>query len=272
MTALPCPRMAGEGTGGNAPERPRPALGERVRAFLAKAQAEPSGLLGAGVALAISAIVSLAGWIPLSWPSQVVSGVLPDLRCTGFVPGSIPMYGCSAVVGALAVAGSVVIIVALFVLRRPIAVALRPLAARLPAEAGFLVAPAAGTLAFVVAWSGAHYQTADQSGLVPQMIFPCVVGLFLYSIQRWGDGLRRALGPLLNIRDRYAIGYRVLLAFAIPLIVSLAITAEARVSQTALKEQIVAIIALASGFVALVPRTGPLLAGIEGTLRELGAP
>jgi hypothetical protein len=267
-----------EGTSGTptpagppAPQQPKP-FGQQVRAFLARAQAEPSGLFAAVIVVVVSAVASLIGWIPLGLPSQWVSGVLPSFRCTGNTPGTLPMYGCSAVVGFLAIAGSLVIVLALFVLRRPIAKAVAALAARTPEEARFLIAPVAGTLAFTIAWGGAHHATGGLTGLVPQTVFPAVVGLFLYATARWGDGIRRVAGPLLALRDRYPIGYRIVAALLIPLVVSLIITNEQRVSQTALKEQVVAIVALLTGYLALVPRTGPPLAGIEGTLRELGAP
>jgi len=272
------PRVEGaEGTPAAPQPPPQPAppaapLGDRIRAFLARAQSEPSGLFAAAIVLVVSALASLIGWIPLAWPSQFVDGVLPKVRCTGFQPGSPPMYGCSAAVGFIAIAGSLVIVLALFVLRRPIAAAVRALTARVPQEARFLIAPVAGTLAFTIAWAGAHHATASLSGIVPQTVFPAVVGLFLYATARWGNGIRKALGPLLDLRDRYAIGWRIVAAALIPLALSLIITAEARVSQTALKEQLVAIVTLVTGYIALLPRTGPPLAGIEQTLRELGAP
>ena len=261
-----------ERTGGPTASQPERPFGERIRAFLARAQAEPSGLFAAAIVVVISALTSLIGWIPLAWPSTLVDGVLPKVHCTGFQPGSPPMYGCSAIVGFLAIAGSLVIVIALFVLRRPIAAAVRALTARVPQEARFLIAPVAGTLAFTVAWAGAHHATAGLSGIVPQTVFPAVVGLFLYASARWGNGIRRALGPLLDLRDRYAIGWRIVVAALVPLALALIITAEARVSQTALKEQVVAIVALVTGYIALLPRTGPPLAGVEQTLRELGAP
>ena len=261
-----------EAGGTPAAPQPRRPVGQQIRAFLGRAQAEPSGLFALLLVLIVSALASLIGWIPLAWPSQFVDGLLPKMHCTGFQPGSPPMYGCSAIVGFLAIAGSLVIVVLLFVLRRPIAAAVRALIARTPEEARFLIAPVAGTLAFTVAWAGAHHATAGLTGIVPQTVFPAVVGAFLFATARWGNGIRRALGPLLDLRDRYAIGWRIVAAALVPLALSLIITAEARVSQTALKEQVVAIVALLAGYIALLPRTGPPLAGIEQTLRELGAP
>jgi hypothetical protein len=182
------------------------------------------------------------------------------------------MYGCSAVAGFVVIAGSLVIVLALFVLRRPIAKAVAALTARTPAEARFLIAPTVATLAFTIAWAGAHHATATQTGWVPQTLFPAVIGFFLYAIARWGEGIRRVLGPLLDLRDRFPIGYRLVAALLIPLVVALIITNEQRVTETAKKEQVVAVLALLTGFVALLPRSGSPLSGIERTLRELGAP
>ena len=254
------------------PAQPQRPIGEQIRSFLARAQAEPSGLAALAIVAVASALASLILWSPLAWPSEFVDRLLPTMHCTGFQPGSPPMYGCSAIVGFLAIAGSLVVVLALFVLRRPIAATVRALMARTPQEARFLIAPIAGTLVFTIAWAGAHHSTAGLSGIVPQTIFPAVVGVFLYATARWGNAIRRALGPLLDLRDRYAIGWRIVAAALIPLVLALIITAEARVSQTALKEQVVAVVALLCGYIALIPRTGPPLAGIEQTLRELGAP
>lgn len=262
-----------------APQQPpgKP-LGQQIRELLGRAQSEPTGVLGAAVVLVVCAFASLAGWIPLSWPAQAINGVLPDYYglCGGqlrLTVNSPQMYVCSAAVGVLAAAGSLAIVIALFVLRRPIAAAVRSLAAQLPEEARFLVGPVAGTLAFTVAWAGTHYseEAVGQTGLVPQVTFPAVVGLFLYAIARWGGAVQRALGPLLGLRDRYPIGYRILAAIAIPLAFSLFL-GNASNPEAPRKGQTVAIVALLSGYVALMPRTGPTLGGIERTLRELGAP
>lgn len=253
-----------------APARP---LGQQIREFLGRTQSEPTGLLAALLVLIVCAVVSLIGWIPLSWPAQFIDGLLPDYYnwCGQFETGSIPMYGCSALVGALAAAGSLVIVIALFVLRRPIAAAFRRIAAALPEESRFLVGPVAGTLAFTIAWAGTHFETAGQAGFLPQPIFPAMVGLFLYAVARWGAPMQRVLGPLLAGRDRFPIGYRVLAAIAVPLAFSLLMGNQSD-AQAALKGQVVAMVALISGYVALMPRTGSPLAGIERTLREMGAP
>lgn len=274
--------MSEEGTA--APPQPPPPtppakpIGQQVREFLGRAESEPTGLLGAGVVLVVCVVASLVGWIPLSWPAQWIDRLLPDyyVWCggtLGFATNTPQMYVCSAAVGVLAAAGSLVIVLALFVLRRPIAAAFAALARRLPSESRFLVGPVAGTLAFTVAWAGTHYtsEAVGSPGLVPHPVFPAVVGLFLYAVARWGRRIQAALGPLLALRDRYPIGYRILAAIAIPLVLSL-FMGNASNPEAARKAQTVAVVALLAGYVALMPRTGNSLAGIERTLRELGAP
>lgn len=240
-----------------------------VLAFLRRAEAEPTGLAGAVVALVVSALASLLLWLPLSLPSRVIDGLIPEARCTGFQPGSLPMYGCSAWVALLRVVGPVVVIAALIVLRVPLRRLVRILLGPVPVEARFLVTPVAATLLFVVAWSGMHYATANESGILPQIVFPAVVGLFTHALARYGAALQRALAGFFAARDRYGVGIRLGAAVAVPLVVSLVITYEQRVTQTALKEQIVVLIGLVAGYLALAPRSGDLAAGLEGALGEL---
>ena len=244
--------------------------GGGIRAALRRAQQEPTGFLAAVVVFVVCAVVSLIAWLPLSLPGRFIAGLIPQARCVGLTPGSPPMYVCSAWVGALAVVGPLILVAVLFVLRRPLARAVARVRERIPEEGRFLAAPITATLVFVIAWAGMHYQTADQSGLVPQTVFPAVVGLFTFAVQRWGPALQRALVPIFDLRDRYPIGIRLLAAIGIPLVVSLVITFEQRVTATAMKEQVVALLALVTGYIALAPRSGAMLAGIERTLRGIG--
>ena len=252
--------MSEEGATPATPATPAPKpFGRQVLDLLARSQTEPTGLVGAGVVLVVCAVASLIGWIPLSWPAQAIDRLLPNYYTwcggtLGFATGSPQMYVCSAAVGLLAAAFAA-------------------LAARLPSESRFLVGPIAGTLAFTVAWAGTHYtaEAVGSFGLVPHPVFPAVVGLFLYAVARWGARLQSLLGPLLALRDRYPIGYRVIAAIAVPLLFSL-FMGNATNPEAARKAQVVAVVALLAGYVALMPRTGPPLSGIERTLREMGAP
>ncbi len=230
-------------------------------AFLARANAEPTGVGGAAVVVVASAILSVVGWIPLSFPARVLDGLVPAGNCVGSDPGSAFMYLCSAKVATLKIAGPIAIIALLIVLRsRVVPLVLRG-AQRVPAEARPLVAPLLATAVFVMSWGDIHAATGSETGIMPQTIFPAVVGLFTYAVTRWNAAMQRALRPLFDQRDRLSRRWRYLAAIGIPLLVSLIITNEQRVSQTALKEQVVVIIGLLTGYLALAPRGGDLLAG-----------
>jgi hypothetical protein len=226
-------------------------------------------MVAAGVVAAVCAVVSLVGWLPLSIPARALGAVVPGGSCTGQTPGTPFMYVCSAWVGFLTVLVPLAIIALVVVARVPIARGLAALLARLPEEARFLAAPVVATVLFELAWAGVHYETSGQTGLLPQVLFPAVIGLFTFVLMRWNTQLQRALSRILALRDRYPMRLRVGAAVAIPLVVSLLITLEPRVTQTALKEQIVVLVALACGYIAFVPRGGDLAAGVGTIVSEL---
>ncbi len=239
----------------------------RVLDVMARANAEPTGVGGAAVVLVASALLSVVGWVPLSLPARFLDGLVPAGGCVGSDPGSLFMYVCSAKVAALKIAGPLAIVALLIVLRaRLVPIVIRG-AQRLPAEARSLVAPLLATALFVMSWGDIHAATGSETGILPQTVFPAVVGLFTYAVTRWNEAAQRALGTLFDRRDRLSRGMRYGAAIGIPLVVSLIITNEQRVSQTALKEQIVVIVGLVTGYLALAPRGGDILAGA----RELAA-
>ena len=239
----------------------------RLLAVLARANADPTGLGGAAVVIVASAVLSVVGWIPLSFPARVLDGLVPAGNCVGSDPGSAFMYLCSAKVATLKIAGPIAIIALLIVLRSRLVPLILRATQRLPAEARPLVAPLLATALFVVSWGDIHAATGAEVGILPQTIFPAVVGLFTYAMTRWNAAMQRVLRPLFDQRDRLSRRMRYVAAIGIPLLVSLIITNEQRVSQTALKEQVVVITGLLTGYLALAPRGGDLLAGA----RELAA-
>lgn len=243
---------------------------QRVLAFLARANAEPTGIGGAAVVVLASAILSIVGWVPLSLPARFLDGLVPAGNCVGSDPGSAVMYVCSAKVAALKIAGPIAIIALLIVLRARVVPLVVRGAQRVPPEARPLVPPLLATAVFVVSWGDIHAATGSETGILPQTVFPAVVGLFTYAVTRWNAAMQRALGPAFDQRDRLSKGMRYAAAIGIPLVVSLIITNEQRVSQTALKEQVVVIIGLVTGYLALAPRGGDLLAGARelATLRR----
>ena len=239
----------------------------RVLDLLARANADPTGLRGAIAVVLASAALSLLGWIPLSLPARLIDGLVPAGNCVGSEPGSAFMYLCSAKVAALKIVGPIAIIVLLIALRARVVPLILRATQRVPVEARFLVAPLIATGLFVVPWGDIHDATALDVGILPQTVFPAVVGLFTFAVTRWNDAMQRVLRRLFDLRDRLSPRARYAAAIGVPLLVALVITAEERVSQTALKEQVVVIIGLLTGYLALAPRGGDILAGA----RELAA-
>jgi len=259
------------------PAAPGTSIGQRVRAFLARADADPSGGLKALTILVICGVLSTILWYPLGLPSELIRSVIaqPTNICRGsgfqafFDAGTPKMYFCSAAVGVLTMAAPVALMVLAFIYRKALALLVRRVRSRLPSEAHFLVAPLAATLLFSLAWAGSHFGTATRAGLLPQTFFPGVIGLFTFAVARWGGQAQRRLAPFFDRRDRYPLRARAVAAVIVPLVVSLLITNEERVSNTALKEQIVVIVGLLSGFVALTPRSGDILAGVTKQVAAL---
>ena len=86
--------------------------------------------------------------------------------------------------------------------------------------------------------------------------------------QRYGPTLQQRLAGFFELRDRFPARLRFAIAFAVPILISLLITAEFRVTQTALKEQLVVLISLCCGYLALAPRDGDPLSGVKQLMSE----
>ncbi len=261
---------AGSGAGASAPAQP--SLGEQVVAFLRWVQQEKTGAAAAGLVFVVGAILSMVGWTPLGWPPGFIRALVPQTNCVGVPIQSVQMYLCSAKVGLLVLTGPLVVIVVMFLLRKQITTLVGRAVPRLPQEARFLVAPVLATAMFVMGWSGAHQQTAFQSGILPQNVFPAVIGLFTFAVVRFGPKVQGALVAYFDVRDRFPVWMRLAAAAAVPMLISFLITFQDRVSQEAFKEQFVVLIGLASGYLAMAPRTGDFLSGVRQTVSGLRRP
>jgi len=142
---------------------------------------------------------------------------------------------------------------------------------KLPQGARFLVAPLLATAIFVIAWSGAHKDTGSSVGLLPQNIFPAVIGLFTYGVARYGQGVQCGLVNFFELRDKFPRFLRLLVVIAVPITISLAITVQQRVTMEALKEQFVVMVALATGYLMISPRNGDLLSGARQMMTKEGS-
>ncbi|MBI4318814.1 MAG: zinc ribbon domain-containing protein [Chloroflexi bacterium] len=249
--------------------QPGPGFVEGTLApFLRSVNREPTGLAAAGVVFVVGALVSLLGWWPLGLPARTINAFVPQGNCVGVVPGSFAMYVCSMKVAALSVFGPVGLMVLLIVMRQTVTAWLKTLMPRLHTEARFLVGPVAATALFTMAWAGVHDAAPGRSGLLPQNVFPAVVGLFTFAVGRYGPAVQRALGAFFDFRDRFPRWMRFVAAMLVPLALSLIITYQQRVSQETLKEQVIVLVALATSYLALAPRAGDLLAGVREMVKK----
>jgi hypothetical protein len=237
-----------------------------VLPFLRSTQEEPSGLKGSAVVLGVCGVGAFALWDLLGIPPRLIGSVIPDVTCTRLQPGTPGMYACSMGVASLVVAGPLLTLVLVYVFRRQLMRLAAWAAPRLPTETRFLLAPLIATAVFGMAWAGMHPQTGDQVGLLPQRLFPCVAGLFSYLVVRFAGPIQQRLARFFDMRERYPVWQRFVAAIVTPMLLALLLTAQERVSQTALKEQVVVLVAMVTGYLALAPRTGDLLAGVKDVL------
>ena len=232
--------------------------------------AAPGGWGAAGIALGACALVSLVGWEPLSGPSRALNALVPSANCANVPLQSPEMYACSIGVAALALAGPVALMVLLFFFRASLARAIRFAIPRIPQRLRFLVAPLVATLVFTIVWAGVHYDTAGRIGLVPQRLFPAFVGLFTWATVSHGPRLQRRLRLIFRVRDVFPRWLRLVVVMLVPMALAYYLTNQERVTQPALKEQVVALVSMGAGWLAMVPRGGDVLAGVRRFVEREG--
>ena len=224
-----------------------------------------------GMVFAVCAVISLVGWYPLSLPSRGIRALIDMINiagCADLRPGSVAMYLCSAKIGLMAMAAPLVLIVIIFLLRKPLAAWVQRLTPKLPEKTRYLVAPALATIIFTIAWSGAHLLTVTQWGILPQIIFPSVIGLFTYSVAHFGPRLQQPLEGFFNFREKIPNWLRMVTVFAVPMLIAIMITAQATVAMGALKEQFVVLVALTMGYLMMTPRSGDLMSRVRQIIPE----
>ena len=205
------------------------------------------------IVIAVCVVLSLVLsyiFVPLG---SAVKGLLPQWTCTNEVVGSIEMYLCSMKIGLMAILPSIVIIVIVFVLRKPLNKLMESLAKKLPENTRFIVPPIMATLIFSLAWSWYHVDTSSSTGIMPNRIFPVFVGLFTYSAIQFGPKIQNAMASFFRSREKVPVFFRYILVLAIPMGIALLITNQERVTEEALKEQVVVIIALIAAYLLVSP-------------------
>jgi len=237
--------------------------------FLHSVNSDSSGVVPAITIFFFCAIMSLVLWYPLSIPTRIIRAIIPvNITCTSATPGSLEMYICSAGVGLFTIAVPLLSIVIIFIFRKQLGKLVKKLTPKLPEESRFLIMPSFATIIFIISWSGAHKDTGFSWGILPQIVFPAIIGLFTYSVSRYGKNIQTSLKPFFDSRDKIPRLLRMAIAVAVPILISLAITAQERVSFEAVKEQFVVLVALITGFLVIAPRSGDMMAGAKKIIEE----
>lgn len=230
---------------------------------LAQPQARgPEGPAGFLIAFGVCAVLSLIAWIPLSVPPRLLHSFLSDVSRgaldVGVGCGPSPAsasYLCSFEAGILAILPALLFSVVLFLVRKQLSRWLRALLGpRLPQNARFLVTPSIATLAFAMSWGYVHAASPYEVGIVPEILFPALVGLFTFTIAQYGSRIAGSARQLIVARDRLPFWARLAGVIIIPTLVSMVLTSQRPIAQLDLKQQLIVLIGLAIGFAAFVPR------------------
>jgi hypothetical protein len=170
-------------------------------------------------------------------------------------------------------AGPLLVILLLFLLRVPITALVKRLAPRVPAGARFLIAPLLATAFFTMSWASANADTAFNIGFLPQILFPVAIGLFTWFTVAIGPLIAPLLGPWWALRDKVPRPLRFVLLFIIPVIVSLLLTIGTVVTAEVIKMQFTVLLALGCGYLLLAPRDGDVAGAARGLAgRDQGTP
>jgi hypothetical protein len=207
-----------------------------------------------GVAI-ICSLFSVVFWKLLAIPGRLIASITPWIDCSRQEVGSVPMFLCSFVYAFTRILGPLVITVILVMMRNRIRRGAIALLDKVPKLYRFLGPPLAATAVFGITWAWAHEATASFSGILPQIIFPMVAGLFCYLGIRYTPLIQGKFDGLLRIRNRLPWGIRFLIALAVPLVVAISMTGQLTDVNKAQTEQTITLIGLVTGYVAMVPRS-----------------
>jgi hypothetical protein len=169
------------------------------------------------------------------------------------------MYFCSVKAGFLTALGPLLTVVVVILFRSPLTRQVQKLTAKLPRSSGMFVSPVLATGIFTMVHASVHDKTADMTGIVPQRMFPALIGLFTFGAARLAPAVATRWGSAIDKRNHIPGFVRLLIALAVPLLSSYALTNQERVSDTALKEQTIALLTLFTSYAAFVPRDGDFL-------------
>jgi hypothetical protein len=205
------------------------------------------------VCIIISRVFWFLGYVPNSFKHIINPG-----DCSGVELKSLEMYFCSAMVAFKTLAGPIIFMIVLFVFRKQVFKQVKRLQPLIPKDYRFLLIPAVSTLIFTIVWSGSHYTTSRTAGLIDQRNFPALIGIFSYVTTYYYKQIQVKLANFFEKRDKIPKILRYGIAFLTPILISLIITYQSRVTHVTVKEQLIVVISLISGYLVLVPKKGAI--------------
>ena len=215
--------------------------------------AEPSGLAAAAAAAVVSIVLALALWAPLAWPSSAIRDTLPAASCSRTGSGLAPTL-CSVQVAATPLVAPLLLAAVAFVFRGVLSAAVSAARRRAPAGLGPVLASMVATVVFTLTWSGSHIGRSTESGMLPQIAFPALVGVCTFAFARWGGTLGTALAPFFRVRDRVSLGIRTVLVIALPIALAVWLASGSGDTRVALHEQLTVVFAISVGFLLVAPK------------------
>jgi hypothetical protein len=215
---------------------------------------QAQGLAAVIFVFVVCSVLALIAWYPLGLPARVIRWIIPTPTCIEQATGASTGFGCSTGAAFISMIGPLLFLLGIVLLRGRLRPLLASAVQRVPEELRFVVLPLFATLLFTISWAGFHTDGATAAGLLPQIIFPGVVGVVTYLLARYERWLQGHIAGFLALRDRVPRWARLAVVVAVPAIISWALTHSNAFSRTELKEQVVILIALALAWIALVPR------------------
>lgn len=208
--------------------------------------------------LIVGIIVSRVFWF-LGYFPNLFKLVIDPGNCLGYQTMTVEMYICSAMVAFKMLLGPLIFMVIIFVFRKAIFKFFNQLRPKIPEIFRFLLNPLVATLIFTILWSGSHFSTGDTTGIIGQKSFPAIVGVFTFFTTEYYIQIQKKLTSFFEKRDKFPKVIRYLFAFLVPVLLSLIITFQHRVSSVAFKEQFIVLISLVCGYLVLLPKKGTII-------------
>lgn len=215
---------------------------------------EPTGLLALAIIFVAGAILSYILWVPAAQPARLINAPLPTMTCVNETPGTTGMHLCAARVAAVTMIGPAVLAVLVLLLRKQLARGVARVSPRVPQGTEQLLGPLLATAIFLIIWAGTHRSTGGQTGILPHKMFPALIGAYTFAVVRYGPALQERWHRFFSWRDSFPTWARVIVTIAIPTAISLVITNQERVSNTAMKEQVVVLVGLGLAYLLMAPR------------------